>query len=123
MALTSPRFARNDRLQAAANNQPPLKTGETGEAVEILQQALIDLGASMPRSTNPSGLTDGIYGPETAATVTAFQASQGLSQDGIAGKDTLGKLDSIYAHLESLERAKLVAELNTPAPFGPWYIS
>ena len=51
MPLTSPRFAGNARLQSAAENRPPLKIGEPkGQAVELLQQALADLGYQMPIS-------------------------------------------------------------------------
>src|SRR4051794_29880967 len=51
MPLTSPRFAGNARLQSAAENKPPLKIGEPkGQAVELLQQALADLGYQMPIS-------------------------------------------------------------------------
>src|SRR5262249_51151505 len=68
MRLKSLRFSDNARLQQAAENRPALKEGEQGEAVEALQQALVDLGLSMPVSTRRTGLADGIYGPETKAT-------------------------------------------------------
>ncbi len=123
MALSSPRFRRNARLQQAANNQPPLKKGEKSEAVEILQQALVDLGFKMPISAPRAGIPDGIFGPETESTVRAFQASQGLVVDGVAGKNTLARLDGIYALRETAESAKLFAEAQAPMPFGKWHIS
>jgi peptidoglycan hydrolase-like protein with peptidoglycan-binding domain len=96
MALVSPRFARDQRLQAAAENRPPLSQGATGKAVEILQRALIDVGYDMPVSTTGSTkLADGIYGIETATSVRSFQIQQGLQQDGVAGRDTLGRLDRL----------------------------
>src|SRR5262245_45887049 len=95
MALRSPRFAKNERLQKAANNSPPLRAGETGEAVRLLQQALIDLGSPMPISVQRFGSPDGIYGDETATRVREFQRKNRLSVDGIAGHDTLGKLDAL----------------------------
>ena len=49
MPLQSPRFAGNDRLQRAANNNPPLQFGETGEAVRLLQKSLIECAALVPQ--------------------------------------------------------------------------
>jgi hypothetical protein len=51
MNLNAKRFQNCPKLQAAANNSDPLCVGKKGEAVEILQQALVDLGFDMPRST------------------------------------------------------------------------
>jgi peptidoglycan hydrolase-like protein with peptidoglycan-binding domain len=98
MALTSPRFVDNMRLQAAAMNDPPMRPGETGDAVAIVQQALSDLGYPMPISFD-TGSAHGIYGRETEATVRQFQIDQGFppqGQDGRAGRDTLGLLDSLF---------------------------
>jgi peptidoglycan hydrolase-like protein with peptidoglycan-binding domain len=98
MALTSPRFADNPRLQAAAMNNPPMRPGEAGDAVALVQQALSDLGYPMPISF-AQGPPDGIYGSETEATVRQFQIDQGFppaGRDGRAGHDTLGRLDSLF---------------------------
>lgn len=96
MALVSPRLAPHARLQSAARNQPPLRKGETGQAVGVMQQAFIDLGFSMPVTTgNGAKPPDGIYGDETAKTVRTFQTQRQLSPDGIAGKDTLHALDAL----------------------------
>ena len=95
MPLRSPRFASNPRLQRAASNNPPLRSGETGEAVRILQQALIDLGFALPVSTKRYGSPDGIFGSETAGAVRQFQSRHRLASDGAAGHDTLAKLDAL----------------------------
>ena len=95
MPLQSPRFAGNERLQRAANNSPALRAGESGEAVKLLQQALIDLGFPMPISTRRSGSPDGIYGNETSTRIREFQAKNGLGLDGVAGRDTLNKMDAL----------------------------
>jgi peptidoglycan hydrolase-like protein with peptidoglycan-binding domain len=95
MALRSPRFVDNPRLQRASENNPPLRSGETGEAVRLVQQALIDLGFPMPISIRRYGSPDGIYGNETAGRVREFQTKHGLSPDGVAGRQTLGKLDAL----------------------------
>lgn len=98
MPLTSPRFAANARLQAAATNSPPMRQGETGEAVQILQQALLDLGFPMPVSTaTGTKPPDGKYGNETGKVVRNFQTQHGLQTDGIAGRETLGLLDELLA--------------------------
>jgi peptidoglycan hydrolase-like protein with peptidoglycan-binding domain len=96
MALVSPRFANSRRLQAASENSPPMRKGETGEAVQNLQQALIDVGFPMPVSTK-AGSPDGIYGDETVNTVYRFQAREGLQRDGIAGHDTFHRLDDLLS--------------------------
>jgi len=95
MALKSPRFTSNPRIQKAAENNPPLRRGETSEAVWILQQALLDLGYPMPISTKKYGSPDGIYGAETFRTVYQFQTKYSLSKDGVAGRQTFAKLDEL----------------------------
>lgn len=96
VALKSSRFRNDPRLQAAVNNTPPLRIGERGVAVQKLQKALIDLGFPMPITTR-RGTVDGIYGAETAATVRKFQAKHKLKLDGVAGRQTLSKLDQLFA--------------------------
>jgi len=95
MTLSSPRFNTNDRLATAAENNPPMNWGEVGEAVRLVQQGFIDLGFSMPISTKRFGSPDGIFGDETKAVARAFQSKHGLVSDGIIGRLTLGKLDSL----------------------------
>lgn len=95
MALKSPRFTSNTRLQQASENKPSLRAVESGEGVRLLQQALIDLGFPMPRSTRKFGSPDGIFGEETAARVREFQGKHGLSIDGVAGRQTMTKLDQL----------------------------
>src|SRR5690242_7608457 len=62
-----------------------LKDGSTGDDVVKLQQKLSELGFD-------PGDADGIFGASTTAAVKAFQQSKGLSDDGIAGPDTLSAL-------------------------------
>ena len=65
--------------------------------MQILQRALDDLGFSMPISApRKAAPPDGIYGQETAATVRKFQQREGLGVDGIAGRQTLTRLDQIF---------------------------
>ena len=62
-----------------------LELGSQGEQVQNLQQKLANLGYH-------SGRTDGVFDEATRRAVIAFQAAQGLKQDGIAGTRTLGSL-------------------------------
>lgn len=95
MALTSPRFATNARLQKASRNQPAMGRGEVGEAVRIIQQALIELGYWLDVSVKRFATPDGIFGPETEDRVRQFQRGHGLYPDGIVGQLTLDKLDKL----------------------------
>lgn len=94
MALTSPRFKNNARLQQAAENRPSIKLMEKGPAVAILQQAFLDLGFQMPKSTKNGG-PDGDFGSETYNTVIGFQKKHGLTVDGAVGRQTMTKLDQL----------------------------
>ena len=63
----------------------PLKQGDNSNDVTTLQQTLATHGF------NP-GAIDGMYGQGTVAAVMAFQKSEGLLADGIAGPRTLSAL-------------------------------
>jgi len=63
----------------------PLKPGDTGAQVKVLQRALASLGFS-------TGTADGDYGPATEEAVKRFQTSVGLDADGVAGPATLRAL-------------------------------
>jgi len=93
--MNYPPFAANRRIRSAASKSPSMQHGERNSAVAILQGALIDLGYSMPRSTNKAGQPDGIYGDETQAKVRQFQAEKKLLPDGVAGHDTFALLDAL----------------------------
>jgi putative chitinase len=62
-----------------------LKEGSSGPKVKSLQRKLKEL------RFNP-GLIDGDFGPATKAALLAFQKSEGLLADGIAGPRTLAAL-------------------------------
>ncbi len=66
-----------------------LQQGSSGSEVVSLQQALNSLGYSL--------VTDGKFGPATAAAVRSFQQAQGLKVDGIAGRETLRRLSMLTA--------------------------
>ena len=59
-----------------------LAQGARGAEVRRLQERLIELGYL------PEGSADGAYGGKTRNAVRKFQANNGLTQDGIAGRTT-----------------------------------
>ena len=70
-----------------ATPEPPLRNGSTGEKVESLQTRLTELGYYQ-------GEIDGQFGAGTREAVIAFQKRNGLDADGLAGEETLRKLNS-----------------------------
>ncbi len=97
MALNSPRFRWSQRLRQVENNNPPMRLGDRGHAVRLVQQSLIDLGVgALPVSVRKYGSPDGIYGRETRAAVHKFQSGQpGLVADGVVGRNTIRRLDTL----------------------------
>lgn len=61
-----------------------LQNGSRGPEVEKLQDSLLAAGYNVT--------VDGQYGPKTAAAVRQYQQDNGLTVDGMAGEQTLGKL-------------------------------
>jgi peptidoglycan hydrolase-like protein with peptidoglycan-binding domain len=68
--------------------------GEIGPGVALLQAGLVDLGYSLPRSTDKQGVLDGILGDETFEAIKQFQRSKQLKDDGFAGRLTISALDT-----------------------------
>jgi len=91
-SLMSPRFADDPILQAIARNERLLRKGEKGQAVEKIQQALMDLGFPLPRFG-----ADGDFGNETMSAVRNYQSANGLIADGIVGPITIKSLDAQFA--------------------------
>lgn len=69
---------------------PVLRVGSTGNDVSDLQARLVELGYY-------SGMVDGKYSTATQSAVTEFQSRNGLTADGIAGRETQDKLYSSSA--------------------------
>jgi peptidoglycan hydrolase-like protein with peptidoglycan-binding domain len=68
------------------NPMPTLAEGASGDVVRSLQQVLTT-GACGLWETTPQGV-DGVFGPNTAASVRAFQTWARLQADGIVGQRT-----------------------------------
>jgi murein L,D-transpeptidase YcbB/YkuD len=125
MALTSTQLAGSPTLQKAAYNAPPVGYGAVNEGVAAMQRGLIDVGYPMPRSTaNGAKPPDGIYGQETGKVLKQFQGDNYLTADGIAGKNTLGRLDDLLRSQSTYsavaENAVLARELAGPSGGRPF---
>jgi Putative peptidoglycan binding domain len=68
----------------------PLKPGDTGAQVKVLQRALASLGYA-------PGTIDGSYGTSTQNAVTRFQRASSLTADGVVGSKTLSALRAALA--------------------------
>ena len=91
-----------------------LRIGSSGQDVEKLQNALINEGYNL------EGGADGIYGEKTASTVRQYQRDKGLTQDGVAGNQTLGRLygGASTSPLTSLEQAQKLLDEHLAAKPG-----
>ncbi len=71
-----------------------LQQGSRGSEVRTLQYYLNFI--AFFNEAIPSIDVDGIYGPKTKDAVTAFQRYYGLTADGIAGRDTWNRIQTVY---------------------------
>ena len=78
----------------SAKDDDSLRMGDSGSAVKDLQTKLKKLGYY-------SGTVDSTFGSGTYAAVRAFQKKYNLTADGVAGSETLKKLDSVYKNANS----------------------
>jgi len=125
MTLESARLGLDARIFSAAANSPPMRRGEIGSAVRLLQMALADLGARLPGSFR-NGDFDGIFGRETEGAVREFQAAHGLATDGVAGRQTFTALDGIFTRedpffsIPEVAQAELVVRMAGPPEVRPF---
>lgn len=111
-------MAARKRRSASPAAAAPLRVGMPdmaahGAAIRALQQALA------VRGFNP-GKTDGVFGLGTEAAVIAFQRSEGLLADGVAGPRTLAALrDSVASPLPSAIGAMTPAAVSQMFPHTP----
>ena len=89
-----------------------LERGDTGDAVRILQQVLVNSGW-------PTWV-DGEFGPHTERTVMLYQKANGLLVDGIAGPQTLGHLGIWGQQTNDAPRANTGAPSTAVGPCSQW---
>ena len=130
MPLAAPRFAKSTRLQTASANSPAMRRGESGRGVVDLQRALLDLDFALPVTTkNGTRPPDGIFGAETEAALKSFQGTRGLAADGVAGRDTLARLDAIFVENDpfftdpAVAEARLLAQMSAGPGFRPFAVT
>ena len=90
--LNSARFSGNLVLEACLDNEQTLRQGSSGDAVTLIQQALIDAGFPLPQFG-----ADGIFGAETRSALQDFQRASSLTADGILGQNTMSSLDALFS--------------------------
>jgi len=78
------------------NNYPIIKQGSRGNFVRILQYLLNGFGANIS--------VDGVFGGGTLRAVNQFQQNNGLTVDGIVGRNTWNKLLNLNPSSEVLKR-------------------
>ena len=80
----------------------PLRLGAESEVVRILQEYLNDIAEFFPQlpSVNPTGY----FGPQTEATVIAFQNFRGIAPSGTVGASTWNEITSLLEDLYSGNR-------------------
>jgi hypothetical protein len=85
--LTLTRSGDSDRKPAEALFWPyiALKKGDRGEAVQLLQEALIEVGYL-------SEAADGVFGGKTQSALKAFETASNLEPDGIADLEVFSAL-------------------------------
>jgi len=92
-----------------------LKEGASGPEVGELQRKLKERGFD-------PGAIDSKFGPGTEAAVIAFQKSEGLAADGIAGPQTMARLGftvAVSEHLEDITDRVTVNEVSKMCPGAP----
>ncbi len=87
-----------------------LRSGSRGSAVKQLQERLILLGYLNDRA-------DGIFGRLTDAAVRQYQRRNGLTVDGIAGKNTLSRVSAEAQRVQTVVNAAK-AHLGLPYLYG-----
>ena len=86
-----------------------LRKGDANESVRQMQQRLISLGYL-------NGIADGKFGTQTYRAVKEFQKANALTADGVAGKQTLAKLNSVNATGNGSNNGSSSAPVVTTAP-------
>jgi len=97
-------------MNSISRNAAALKRGRSSNAVQVVQQALIDLGV-------PLSVSDGIFGRNTEGAVKRFQKKYRLKEDGVVGPKTLKKLDDLLSRFQYRVRLHFRSINLTNVPF------
>lgn len=87
---TTPSTSKPGTATGSVPTGTTLRPGDSGDSVTSLQKALKKLGFD-------PGTVDGKYGAATEQAVKAFQQSNSLSADGIAGPKTIAAINQALA--------------------------
>jgi hypothetical protein len=96
MALSWEVWRGEQRIQRAEINSPPLKSGESGQPVHLLQASLVLQGFDIPHHgvTGDPPVQNNNFLNETQAAVRQCEARFGLTLDiGVAGQEVVRRLD------------------------------
>jgi len=107
-ATAAPTFSASTP-EPASSSGGSLRNGDEGMDVAYVQQRLKDLGYL-------SGTADGIFGNATERAVKEFQATNGLTADGVVGARTLQRLESSSAKPKSAAAADSSRATPVPQP-------
>ncbi|MBO7289028.1 MAG: peptidoglycan-binding protein [Clostridia bacterium] len=101
-------LVQNAPISGILNLYPgnPVRLGDTGEDVYVVQQYLNEISTNYPAIPKISPI-DGIFGEATENAVTSFQRIFNLTPDGIVGEATWNKMTLLYVAVRRL------AELNS----------
>lgn len=87
----SARFGGDKELEKVFNGTKTIGRGSRGTPVVKIQQALIDMGYTLPIYG-----VDGKYEGETATAVKEFQRDEGIPENGTVDKTTLDKMQEVF---------------------------
>ena len=106
-------IVRTNNLQSIPESYPgtPLRRGDSGQNVRIIQRQLTRIAKDYPFFGKPG--TDGVFGAATESTVKAFQKQFSLTADGVVGRATWYKISYIYVSVKDL--AELTSEGEKPS--------
>lgn len=113
--LKAVEYGEKKPVDPSEDGYPTLRRGDKGKYVQLAQAKLVNKGYSV----GSAGI-DGDFGKATEAAVKEFQKDNGLTVDGIIGKNTWAALDNITTTLYTVtipHLTKTVAE-NLVAQFA-----
>ena len=96
-------LVQNAPISGILNLYPgnPVRLGDSGEDVYIIQQYLNEISTNYPAIPKISPI-DGIFGETTENAVTSFQRIFNLTPDGVVGQATWNKMTLLYVAVRRL---------------------